>query len=121
MSPDAAAGLILATKASVAVTGGRAIGSRWRRRRGRWRRRVQAALVGVDDGKIRGRAAGVQEVGAAGDVHIRVGIDRDSATQRESVDRIASAKVGGINQAGKSNQRGINLADEELDVPSEVV
>ena len=31
-----------------------------------------------------------------------------------SVDRIAPAKVCGIRQAGKSNQRGVNLADKKL-------
>ena len=34
--------------------------------------------------------------------------------KRNSVDRIAPAKVCGIHQAGKSNQRGINLADKKL-------
>ncbi len=42
-----------------------------------------------------------------------------AAAKGESVDRIASAKVCGIHQAGKSNQRGVNLADKKLAVPSE--
>ena len=57
---------------------GGAIWSGGRSRRGRC---IQTTLVRVDDGKIGGRAAGVLEIGAAGDVNIRVRIYGDPAAK----------------------------------------